>query len=83
MQNRIEANARAALWIERIVWNAAAGAALAVMILVLLGSLRWLDRFAPRIENDPPSISAGVPVQRAPLVVDPPTAVAGVNRPSG
>jgi hypothetical protein len=34
--------------LERIAWNAAAVAALAVMILVLLGSLEWLDHWAPR-----------------------------------
>ena len=46
MQRRIEAEDRAALWLERIVWNAAAAAALAVMVLVLLGSLQWLDEVA-------------------------------------
>ena len=34
------------LLLERLAWNAAAVAALAVMILVLLGSLEWLDRLA-------------------------------------
>jgi len=40
---RIEPSPR----LERIAWNAAALAALAVMILVLLGTLEWLDQVAP------------------------------------
>lgn len=48
MQRRLDRQDRVALIIERVVWHAAAGAALAVMILVLLGSLRWLDEIAPR-----------------------------------
>lgn len=32
--------------LERIAWNAAALAVLAVLILVLLGSLEWLDHLA-------------------------------------
>lgn len=43
MQRRIEAHEDQGLWLERLVWNAAAGAALAVMILVLLGSLSLMD----------------------------------------
>ncbi|MGB0618877.1 MAG: hypothetical protein ACPGVZ_05340 [Myxococcota bacterium] len=79
MQQSIEANDRAALWIERIVWNAAAAAALAVMILVLLGSLRWLDQLAPRSGRaaEPPAVSsAAVPDEIE-------SATAAVNRPAG
>ena len=47
MDRRTEYDLHIALWIERLAWHLAAGAALAVMILVLLGSLRWLDQVAP------------------------------------
>ncbi len=83
MQRRIKTNNRTALFIERLVWNAAAGAALAVMILVLLGSLRWLDRIAPQGGGERPSASAeGTP--RASLhAPDRPAEVARVGRPAG
>lgn len=69
MQRKIGANSRTGLWIERIVWNAAAAAVLAVMILVLLGSLRWLDQVAPPAPTptptgygaNRPAVSAGTP----------------------
>jgi len=78
MQRRIEASDRAALWMERIVWNAAAAAALALMILVLLGSLRWLDEIAPSAAlADTPAVSAAA----EPEDVEP--AAVGMNRPSG
>ena len=77
-QRRIEADTRAALWIERIVWNAAAAAALAIMILVLLGSLRWLDQLAPGAAvADTPAVSAAAEAD------DAEPATVGVNRPSG
>ena len=64
MQRRIEARSRTTLWIERLVWNAAATTALAVMILVLLGSLRWLDEVAPRVPAvDTPAVSAAEPAE--------------------
>ena len=44
MQRKIETKTRGELVIEHVVWNAAAGAALAVMILLLLCSVQWLDR---------------------------------------
>lgn len=47
MQRKIESKTRSQLFVEHIVWNAAAGAALAVMVLLLLVSLHWLDRIAP------------------------------------
>lgn len=78
MQRRIEASHRAALWMERIVWNAAAAAALALMILVLLGSLRWLDEIAPSAAlADAPAVSAAAESEDAE-----PSAI-GMNRPSG
>jgi hypothetical protein len=58
MRQRIPSHSRWTLFFERMAWNAAAGAVLAVMILVLLGSLRWLDSVAPRREIDRPSVSA-------------------------
>ena len=79
MQRRIEADDRAALWIERIVWNAAAAAALAVMILVLLGSLRWLDQVVPRSGRaaQPTAVSSAAVGAK----IEPSTAA--VNRPAG
>ncbi|HEB88470.1 MAG TPA: hypothetical protein ENI85_02775 [Deltaproteobacteria bacterium] len=51
---------RGELLVERIVWNAAAGAALAVMVLLLLWSLQWLDRISPgAVRVDPPAVTAG------------------------
>jgi hypothetical protein len=78
MQRRIEASDRAALWMERIVWNAAAAAALAVMVLVLLGSLRWLDELVPAaaVAADAPAVSAAAEPD------DDEPAPAGSNRPS-
>ena len=76
MQRRIEASDRAALWLERIVWNAAAAAALAVMVLVLLGSLRWLDEVVPA------AALAKTPAVSAAAADDEPDA-AGSSRPSG
>lgn len=46
MSERSTARIPTHLWLERLAWNAAALAALAVMLLVLLGSLAWLDRLA-------------------------------------
>ncbi len=46
MTERSEIRTPGNLLLERLAWNAAAVAALAVMILVLLGSLEWLDRLA-------------------------------------
>ena len=83
MQQRVDANHRVALWIEHIVWNAAAGAALAVMLLVLLGSLKWLDEIAPPSANETPAVAAEGPPRADVGTADRPTEVARVNRPSG
>jgi len=89
MSRESNANRRAALWLERIAWNAAAGAVLAVMILVLLGSLEWLDTLAPRPSAATPAVSAEAPSAPAQIAREPaaPGAeldeVAGVGRPSG
>ena len=87
MQRRIETRTRGEFLvervIERIVWNAAAGAALAVMVLLLLGSLQWLDHLAPQGAAD---VAPVAPTQVArPLTNtgDRETEIAAVNRPSG
>ena len=84
MQRRIENRTRGELFAERVieyvVWNAAAGAALAVLVLVLLFSLQWLDRVAPVA----PAAEVQVQVAR-PLTNtgEQTTEVAAVHRPSG
>ena len=80
MHQKIKANSRLTLWIERIAWNAAAGAVLAVMILVLLGSLRLLDQVAPHQMNhigEPAAVSGAAPTD------DQNVAASEANRPSG
>ena len=56
MTRTIDFDTRISRAIECVVWNAAAGALLAILILVLLGSLRVLDVVSPR--PDPPAVSA-------------------------
>jgi len=51
MARRNEARAGIQPWLEHLAWNAAAVAALAVMLLILLGSLEWLDRLTPATEK--------------------------------
>ena len=85
MEQRYEANRKTGLWLERLVWNAAAGAALAVMILVLLGSLRWLDTIAPETSARPAAVgTAGQkPLEEsATAALGRATEVAEFNRPS-
>ena len=53
MERRIEGRRVARVWLERIVWNSAAAAALALMIMVLLYSLEWLDRIDPQAAAAP------------------------------
>jgi len=84
MQRRIGDKTRGEFIFEQVVWNAAAGAALAVMILVLLCSLQWLDQIAPPIAAkdvaSPPPTQLARP---AAIATDRPTEVVAVNRPSG
>ena len=83
MEQRYEANRQTGLWLERLVWNMAAGAVLAVMILLLLGSLRALDAISPSEATGSQSEEAAAaegsvasaPPERA-------TDVAEFNRPS-
>jgi len=44
---RSEASTPIPAWLERAAWNAAALTVLAVMLLVLLGALEWLDHLGP------------------------------------
>jgi len=84
MQRRIATKTRVELVIEHVVWNVAAGAALAVMILVLLCSLQWLDQVAP--QNTADARAPKSPAQLARPVAPPAdrsTELAAVNRPSG
>ncbi len=83
MRRKIETKTRGELFVERVVWNAAAGAALSVMVLLLLCSLQWLDQFAPR---GPAGVARPTPIQLArPLesVEGRSSEMAAVNRPSG
>jgi hypothetical protein len=83
MQRRIENRTRGELTVERVAervieyvaWNAAAGAALAVMVLVLLFSLQWLDQVAPAAPAEIARSRTNAGEQT--------TEVAAVNRPSG
>lgn len=75
MDPRYEANRQTGLWLERLVWNAAAGAVLAVMVLLLLESLRWLDQITPEEAKTQAEIVVVAPADRA-------TEVAEFNRPS-
>ena len=83
MQRKFESKTRGELFVEHVVWNTAAGAVLAVMVLLLLCSLQWLDQIAPR---DATGVAQPAPVQLArPLgnIEDQPSEVAAINRPSG
>jgi hypothetical protein len=83
MQRKIETKTRGEFFFERVVWNAAAGAALAVMVLILLSSLQWLDQFAP---HGTPGVAPATPIQLArPLdnSENRSSEVAAINRPSG
>ena len=67
MERRSTARTGFGPWLEHLAWNAAAGAAVAVMLLVLLASLEWLDAVAK-----PPTPRPGVrasAVRAAPAVV--------------
>lgn len=53
-------------WLEHLAWNAAALAAVAVMLLVLLGSLEWLDQVST---TTPAPHSARAAERPAPLPI--------------
>jgi len=84
MESQTEATRRRALVIERLAWHAVATAALALMVLVLLCSLSWLDRLAAtpiaaEIAEDRP-VPAGLLEARS---RGRDGVVASVDRPSG
>jgi hypothetical protein len=89
MQRKFETRTRGELFVERVIWNMAAGAALAVMVLLLLFSLQWLDHIAPPADRNPGVSASGEIAEhsRASRSVGtadrPATEVAAVNRPSG
>jgi hypothetical protein len=53
------------------------------MLLLLLGSLKWLDQIAPRATSPTSAVSAEAPARTGVSAADAPTEVAQVNRPSG
>jgi hypothetical protein len=84
MQRKIGSKTRGEFIVEQIVWNAAAGAALAVMILVLLCSLQWLDQIAPAGSSGTASTQTPTQLARPSVAAaDRPTEVIAANRPSG
>lgn len=70
MERRDDTRTELNPWLEQLAWNAAALAALAVMLLVLLGSLEWLDRMtpAPAPKAAAHSVRAADRPARAPVV---------------
>ena len=66
MERRSEARTEIGPWLEHLAWNAAALAALAVMLLVLLGSLEWLDAVA-----EPPSAAKSAVKRRSARAAEP------------
>ncbi len=66
MERRSEARTEFGPWLEHLAWNAAALAALAVMLLVLLGSLEWLDAVA-----EPPSTAKSAAKLRSARAAEP------------
>ena len=83
MQRRIDQQRLGRVWLERIVWNAVAAAALAVMIGVLLFWLRWLDQLDPQALRARAELEEGAALGfEGPAGIDPPQ-LARVNDPSG
>ncbi len=83
MQRKIEGQRLVKVWIERIVWNAAATAALAMMIGILLCSLRLLDQINPEAENHRAAIAPQAEAARDRPIESRSTRVARANGPSG
>lgn len=73
MAERNDARIQVHPWLERLAWNAAAAAALAVMLLVLLASLEWLDQLSAHAPASGPSPSSRAAV--APEACEPPTRI--------
>jgi hypothetical protein len=83
MQRPIDQRRLGRVWLERIVWNVAAAAALAVMIVVLLCSLQWLDQVDPQAlrAQAEPEEGAALGSERLPEIRPPPLALG--NGPRG
>lgn len=85
MSQQFEIRTRGQRLAETLVWNAAAGAVLSVMVLLLLGSLQWLDQIAPRrASGQGQGLGEVIELARPnnPRGSQTPT-LAAVNRPSG
>lgn len=82
MQRRIDNTRRGSVWIERIVWNMAAAAALAVMIVVLLYSLEWLDEIDTQARDDRATLEPSAGLEEDREIEVQPTRVARLARPS-
>ncbi len=83
MPGRIRVRTRGELFVERVVWNAAAGAALAVMVLLLLWSLQWLDRISPgAVLVHPHAVSASPRSGTIAPTEDSPTGIAAEGAPT-
>ena len=67
MTRQNEARTQTSPWLAHLAWNAAALAALAVMLLVLLGSLEWLDQVSTT--RPPAARSARAAERPAPLPI--------------
>ena len=81
MQRKFEGKTRGELLFEHVVWNAAAGAALSVMVLILLCSLQWMDQLSGPVLAEP---EARPQLARPVIEVeDPNTEVAALTGPSG
>ncbi|MBW2424422.1 MAG: hypothetical protein JRG86_09240 [Deltaproteobacteria bacterium] len=83
MQRGHEIRSRRGRWIERLVWNTAAAFMLTAMIAVLLCSLQWLDRIAPRHPLVEIADPLGPSARLEGLGREEPPALAEVGRPSG
>ncbi len=73
MERRSEARTGFGPWLEHLAWNAAAAAAVSVMLLVLLASLEWLDAVA---KPGAPRPGARASAEALPVVAGGPTAAA-------
>lgn len=67
MERRSEARTGFGAWLEHLAWHAAAMAAVAALLLVLLGSLTWLDALAAAGAKSSvrPAVSARVRTEAA------------------
>jgi hypothetical protein len=83
MERRSENDSSASIWIERLVWNAAAMTALGSMIVVLLCALQWLDGIEREARLETEAFDGRVRAEVEASTENRPTVVARVNAPSG